>query len=419
MSDIAVKVAQDYNRARWGAFFNSMRGTLLGQPVTLLPFEDVRSRVYIRGQSDQGIQAVPLNRIGQAHYEDRTLPPVELFKLGSVYFVRDGNHRISVARLRGQIDIDAHVIELKTDVEFTPEMQEQDLLLKEEQSDFYLWTNLKQLRPDAAIEVSEPGGYLDLIRHINGHRYFLGFERDAEVGLEDAVTHWYDVVYLEVVDAIRRSNVLSDFPGRTEADLYLWIMDHRHYLTERAGQDPGADEALSQYVAQFGSPRARRKARRHTRMPGERAFLQWSGLGKTRPECMLGLTDSADYERLRLHVADHQYYLGQEAGHAISRDDAAASWYDCVYLSVIDALERQQATGLFPGKTLTDLYLLVMEHLSSLRDQGVEIDVPGVAVDYAERFGKNRLSIFLGALHTARRLIERALVPAVRDTPEA
>jgi hypothetical protein len=280
------QVANDYSRARWGAFFNGIRSTLLGQPAMLLPFEEVRSRVHIRGQSDQGIQTVPLDliigsegryrdfdrsflplsqttgerwrRVGRARYEDYPLPPVELFKLGRVYFVRDGNHRISVARQRGQLDIDAHVVELKTDVELSPDMQQQDLLLKEEQSDFYLWTHLKQLRPAATIEVSEPGGYLDLIRHINGHRYFLGFERDTEVCLEDAVTHWYDVVYLEAIDAIRRSSVLEDFPGRTEADLYLWIMDHRHYLTEQAGQDPGADEALSQYVAQFGPPRARR-----------------------------------------------------------------------------------------------------------------------------------------------------------------
>jgi hypothetical protein len=448
MSDlIDDKVQQDYSRARWGAFFNSIRGTLRGQPAALLPFEEVRSRVHIRGQSDLGIQTVPLariigsegryrdfdrsflplsektgtrwKRIGRARYEDYPLPPVELFKLGTVYFVRDGNHRISVARQHGQIDIDAHVVELKTDVELSADMRQQDLLLKEEQSDFYLWTDLKQLRPGAAIEVSEPGGYLDLLRHINGHRYFLGFERGAEVPLPDAVTHWYDVVYLELVDAIRRGNVLGDFPGRTEADLYLWIMDHRHYLTEQAGYDPGPDEAVSQYVAQFGSLRARRKAKHTATMPGERAFLQWSGLATSRPGCAIGLSDSTGYERLQRHIADHQYYLGQEAGHAIAMADAAASWYDRVYLSVVDALERQQATQLFPGQTLADLYLLVMEHLSSLRDQGVAIDVPGAAVDYAERFGKSRLPILLGVLHSARRMIARALVPAAAGEPRA
>jgi hypothetical protein len=440
------KVANDYSKARWGAFFNSMRSALLGQPAMLLPFEEVRSRVHIRGQSDRGIQTVPLEhiigsegryrdfdrsflprsqatgerwkRIGRAQYEDYPLPPVELFKLGTVYFVRDGNHRISVARQRGQIDIDAHVVELKTDVELSTALQHQDLLLKEEQSDFYLWTNLKQLRPDATIEVSEPGGYLDLIRHINGHRYFLGFERDTEVSVEDAVTHWYDAVYLEAAGAIRRSKVLEAFPGRTEADLYLWIMDHRHYLTEQAGQDPGADEALSQYVAQFGPSRARRTARRQALTPAELAFLQWSGLARSRPDCRINLADSAGYERLRHHIADHQYYLGQEAGHTILTEDAAASWYDRVYLSVEVALEQQQAMRLFPGRTTADLYLLVMEHLSSLREQGVEVDVPAAAADYVTRQGTSRLPHFLGTLHVARRLIARALAQVLPDEPQ-
>jgi hypothetical protein len=41
------------------------------------------------------------------------LPPVELFKVGEVYFVRDGNHRVSVARARGQDFIDAQVTEIR------------------------------------------------------------------------------------------------------------------------------------------------------------------------------------------------------------------------------------------------------------------------------------------------------------------
>jgi hypothetical protein len=37
------------------------------------------------------------------------LPPVELIQVGDVYFVRDGHHRISVARMMGQDSIDAEV----------------------------------------------------------------------------------------------------------------------------------------------------------------------------------------------------------------------------------------------------------------------------------------------------------------------
>jgi hypothetical protein len=55
-----------------------------------------------------------------------------------------------------------------------------------------------------------------------------------------------------VVDIIRKYEVLSHFPGMTEADLYLWVMDHRHQLSESAGQDVGPEAAVTDLDARFG-----------------------------------------------------------------------------------------------------------------------------------------------------------------------
>lgn len=52
--------------------------------------------------------------INEAYYKQTSLPPVELVKIGEVYFVSDGNHRVSVARARGQDFIDAYVSEIDT-----------------------------------------------------------------------------------------------------------------------------------------------------------------------------------------------------------------------------------------------------------------------------------------------------------------
>lgn len=49
-------------------------------------------------------------RVAAARQRGKTLPPVELIQVGGVYFVRDGHHRISVARSVGQRDIEAEVI---------------------------------------------------------------------------------------------------------------------------------------------------------------------------------------------------------------------------------------------------------------------------------------------------------------------
>jgi hypothetical protein len=253
----------DFSRARAQAAFSGILDVLRRHPRELLPFEEVRSRFLVRGQFDRGVQLVPLSKIvgsqgrytdfnrsflprdsrtserwkqvSLARYRNIELPPIELYKLGGIYFVADGNHRVSVARHAGQVDIEAHVMELAIDVPLSPDLELADLIRKEEQGDFYEWTNLAQLRPGCSIEVTELGGYLDLIRHINWQRTCLAVARGAEVSSEQAVLDWYDTVYMPLVAAIRSSNVLRSFPGRTETDLYLWIMDHGQDLLDPAG----------------------------------------------------------------------------------------------------------------------------------------------------------------------------------------
>ncbi len=50
--------------------------------------------------------------VDRAAREGKPLPPVELYKLGGRYFVVDGNHRVSVARHRGMVALEALVTEL-------------------------------------------------------------------------------------------------------------------------------------------------------------------------------------------------------------------------------------------------------------------------------------------------------------------
>jgi hypothetical protein len=57
-------------------------------------------------------------------------------------------------------------------------------------------------------------------------------------------------VYRPVIEVIREQNVLADFPGRTEADLYLWLIDHLHYLRESQGDvDPA--QAAQEFAQEF------------------------------------------------------------------------------------------------------------------------------------------------------------------------
>lgn len=416
---IDEKVNRDFTRARSAAFVNMIRSVLLRRSTDLLPLSEVRSRIYIRGQRDLGVIEVPLDqiigsegrytdfdrfflpltdeteerwkKIGRAYYQDVVLPPIELIKIGDLYFVRDGNHRVSVARLRGQVDIDARVVELKTDVVLPPGLKQDDLLLVEEQSDFLEWTRLAELCPGAVIKTSELGSYLALIRHINGHRYFLGVERDGVVTADEAVQSWYETVYLVLVSAIRRSGVLQFFADRTEADLYLWIMDHRHYLTEQVGHDIGPYEAVARYAEELGPLRARRYIEGHRVAPAEQDFLRATGLDRSRLGISITLSASEQYDVLRRHINDHQYYLGLEQQREIPLREAAASWYEQVYCVVVDEFERLDARDLFPEHTSGDLYVAAMHHMSQEKDWRENTDLRAVVLDYISSRGARSL----------------------------
>jgi hypothetical protein len=280
VSWLDVTTQSDFKRARRKAFLAGLLDMVLRRPGNLIPFDEVRQRLNIRGQRYLGHRIVPVSKIvgSEGRYadfdrrflprrdetqrrwrsidgalrSDVVLPPVELYKLDDIYFVKDGNHRVSVAREIGQMELDAYVTELLVDVPLTADIDTRDLLLKEEYSDFLEWTGLHALRPDERIEFSELGGYLDLVQHINAHRYYMGLDQKRDISREEAVISWYDTVYLPIVQVIRDQNVLSAFPGRTETDLYRWIMEHRWYLREQRGEDPSPSEAASHYLHEFG-----------------------------------------------------------------------------------------------------------------------------------------------------------------------
>jgi hypothetical protein len=62
-------------------------------------------------------------KIDSAWRRGEYLPPIELYKIGDVYFVVDGNHRVSVAHVQGQEYIDAEVTEIDLPMTATLEMK--------------------------------------------------------------------------------------------------------------------------------------------------------------------------------------------------------------------------------------------------------------------------------------------------------
>jgi hypothetical protein len=252
----------DYRRARRRAFMRGVVSWFKRSDNALLAFEEVRRGIHAQAQREGGLREVPIDQIvgsvgryrdfdraflprqartrdrwesvDRAHHDGTELPAVDLYKIGDTYFVKDGNHRVSVARERGQVFVDAHVIEVTAPAPVHSAEDLLDWIRDQDALSFYETTHINELRPDARIELTLPGQYEKLLEHISTHRWYLGIEAKREVSYAEAVASWYDRIYLPTVEAVRATDALRDFPHRSEADLYLWVTEHHWYLHQEA-----------------------------------------------------------------------------------------------------------------------------------------------------------------------------------------
>ena len=92
--------------------------------------------------------------------------------------------------------------------------------------------------------MTHPGDYAEMLEHVAVHRYFLGLDLSRDVSWDEAVRSWYETLFRPMTETIRASGILDDFPGRTEADLYLFTARHLHDLRQRWGDDVAPGRAI-------------------------------------------------------------------------------------------------------------------------------------------------------------------------------
>lgn len=279
MFDYATAI-KDFHEARRQARLEEMFGRFTGQSLDLLAFDEVRKMVRAGSQVERGLQEIPLDAIvgSVGRYRDFTrtflpkldsdkdrwarvklaharlgLPPIEVYLVGEVYFVKDGNHRVSIARQEGSPTIEAYVTEIETAVPFTPNTNPDDLIIKAEYADFLHRTQLDHLRPAANLTLTSPGKYPLLLEHIEVHRYYMGLNEGREIGYETAVSHWYDTVFAPAIRLIRDHGLLAEFPERTSADLYVWLAENRAHLEAELGWSVSTQTAVTALAESLSS----------------------------------------------------------------------------------------------------------------------------------------------------------------------
>ena len=269
----------DFRRARQQAQLETLLARLTGKSVDLLCFDDVRGKLDGTQTPRRELREIELDRIvgsvgrctdftrsflprhdSDARRWARTelkmsdlagLPPIEVYELGGVYFVYEGHHRVSVARRSGATHLQAYVSKIHTRVSLPRDAEPEDVIVQAEYNEFLSRTRLDELRPESDLSASVPGQYRQLLEHIDVHRYFMGLDEERAIPYEEAVAHWYDYVYLPVVEVIRAQGILRDFPERTEADLYLWVTEHREELKEELGWDVVTSAAAAELAEQL------------------------------------------------------------------------------------------------------------------------------------------------------------------------
>ena len=267
----------DFQSARMKAGIQEVLARITGRSTQLLSYDEVAEKLKLRARTERGVQHIPLNSIvgSVGRYTDFTrnflprsdndqerwsrvktafmesgagLPPIEVYKVGEAYFVVDGNHRVSIARQEGSEFIEAHVIEFKTDIPLTPNVQPDDLIIKAEYAEFLESTGINDIRPNVDMSLTSCGQYEKMMEQIRICQYLLQEERGQETPLQDAAASWYDTIYIPLAEAIRDRGLLHWFPNRTITDLYLWISENRANLEKELGWQIQSDIAATDLI---------------------------------------------------------------------------------------------------------------------------------------------------------------------------
>ncbi len=188
--------------------------------------------------------------IAAAMRRGESMPPVDLVRIGEIYFVRDGHHRVSVARALGRVDIDGYVTEVVTGVGAEQTITLADLPLKSHTRVFFERVPL----PDDArveIELTDPWDYSVLAEAVEAWGFRTVQDRGEPIGRRETAFLWLENEYRPVVEMLREADLIGD---RTDTEAYLRISAERYRLLRTHRWD---DDVLKRVSA--GSRRRRRR----------------------------------------------------------------------------------------------------------------------------------------------------------------
>lgn len=253
----AADAQSDFLRARRDRSLSRLAGRMRRDPGdvnVILPFEEVVAALGRTGERSLGLKVIALDsivgtvdrtadfdrrfrptsarvrgrweRIAQAMRRGESMPPISVFRIGDLHFVRDGHHRVSVARALGRSDIDAYVTEVSTSVPLASGMRVGDLPVKGHER---LFRERVPLEPAAAarLRLSDPWAYGKLAEGVEAWGFRLGQDRGDLLSRREIARLWLADEYEPVVAMLDEAGMIG---SGTETDAYMRVAEERYRL---------------------------------------------------------------------------------------------------------------------------------------------------------------------------------------------
>ena len=263
----------DFGRARRRQVASRLARRLRGGPGDvhlILPFDEVIEALGRRGERRLGLQTIPLDsivgtvdrtrefdrnfrpttrrvkrrwqRIAEAIRRGEAMPPIDVYRVGDMHFVRDGHHRVSVARQLGLDVIEAYVTEIETAVGADAGVRLHDLALKSHERLFFERVPLPAAMR-SRIQLPRGSWYAGLAEGVEAWGFRLMQARGAFMSREEVARAWFSEEFEPIVAMLREADLIGNL---TEAEAYARVVSLRYLLLRTHRWDEEILERLRQ-----------------------------------------------------------------------------------------------------------------------------------------------------------------------------
>jgi len=261
----------DFSRARRSRVLDRLAARMRREPAdfhVILPFEEVVEALGYRGERPLGLQTITLDsivgtvgrvrdfdrrfrptsrrtrkrweRMATASRRGEAFPPIDVYRIGDVHFVKDGHHRVSIARAQGLPDIDAYVTDVFTELGADRKITLRDLPLKSHERLFFERVSLPS-EARQQIKLDDETGFAMLAEQVEAWGFRLIQELREPLDRREVAERWFRDEYQPVVAMLREADLIGK---RTETEAYMAISGQRYMLLRTHAWDDAVIERL-------------------------------------------------------------------------------------------------------------------------------------------------------------------------------